>query len=85
MAATELNHPLIHELEAYENMRASLEEEHWGKWVIISSGELVGACDFYDEANTEAINLGLDPLNCCIRQVGAEPHVILSYGRLDVA
>ncbi len=63
---------LDQELQAYEAMKANLEEHHTGKWVVIHDGELVDAFDTLDAAATEAVRrFGRGPY--LIRQVGAPP------------
>ena len=46
---------LDQELQAYDAMKANLEEHHTGKWVVIHDGELVDAFDTLDAAATEAV------------------------------
>ncbi len=58
------------ELQAFEGMKANLEEHHMSKWVVIHDGELVDTFDTLDAAATEAVRrFGRGPY--LIRQVGA--------------
>ena len=58
------------EIQAFEEMRADLEEHHKGKWVVIHGGELVDTFDTLDAAATEAVRrFGRGPY--LIREVGA--------------
>ena len=60
------------ELAAYEGMRAQLEVEHMGKWVLVRQGELVGVFDSFDAAAEDAVRqFGRGPY--LIRQIGAPP------------
>ena len=61
---------LDREIEAFERQRASLEEHHMGKWVLIRDGALIGAFDTLDNVANEAVRrFGRGPY--LIRQVGA--------------
>ena len=76
-----LSHPLLNEALAYEALRENLEQDCWGRWVIIAGGQQVGAdYETYDGASEVAKGMGLDPLDCYIRQVGVET-VIISYAK----
>lgn len=58
------------ELAAYEGMRAQLESEHMGKWVVVQDGKLVGTYDSFEAAAEDAVRkFGRGPY--LIRQVGA--------------
>jgi hypothetical protein len=62
--------PLVVELQAFEDMKASLEQNHMGKFVVIKDGKLVGAWDTLDTAaRTAVVRFGRGPY--LIRQVGA--------------
>ena len=65
---------------AYDEMQEALEQEHWGKWVVIHEKELLGAYGSFDEAQQAAKNAGINHLNCCIKQVGAVPMPIILLG-----
>jgi len=61
---------LSDDIAAYEVMRADLESEILGKWVLFHSKELLGKFDTFDEAAREAVHrFGRGPY--LIRQVGA--------------
>src|ERR1700730_12357256 len=58
------------EIAAFEQMREILEKHHFGKFVVIHDGVLVGAFDTIDAAAKEATQkFGSGPY--LIRQVGA--------------
>ena len=60
------------EIDAYERMRARLEANFFGRWVVIYGGELIGAYSRFEEAADDAIaRLGRGPY--LIRQVGEQP------------
>lgn len=60
------------EIAAYERMRAKLETEHNGSWVLIRGGELQGTFDDFEAAADVAVErFGRGPY--LIRQVGAGP------------
>ncbi len=59
------------EMAAYEEMRAELEAEHLGKWVIVRDRELVDVYETFEEAAEAAIaRFGRGPYH--IREVGDE-------------
>ena len=68
------------QLVAYHEMRQTLEERYPGQWVVLCNSELVGHYDAYEAARTGACEQGLNPLDCLIQKVGAQPPIILSYG-----
>jgi hypothetical protein len=60
------------EIAAYETMRAELENQHMGEWIIISGEKLIGVFPSFDEAARDAVQkFGRGPY--LIRQVGAPP------------
>ncbi len=69
------------QLVAYHEMRQALEDRYPGQWVVLCNSELVGHYDAYEEARTGAREQGLDLLDCLIQKVGAQPPIILSYGK----
>ena len=83
MASSELfEHPLADEIMAYQRMQDDLEQEHYGRWVIIHDSKKTGD-DYgsFREAEAAARELGLDVLTCFMRQVGVESAIFLSYGK----
>ena len=72
--------PHIANILAYDDKKESLEQEHWGKWVVIHKKELLGAYGSFDEAQQAAKDAGINHLECCIRQVGIEPMPIILLG-----
>lgn len=64
--------PLLDEIAAYDRMRARLETEHNGQWVVIHHGELEGAFGTFEEAADSAVQrFGRGPY--LIREVGVGP------------
>jgi len=60
-----------HEIEAFENQREKLEQNHLGKWVLFHDGQLLEIYDSFEAAAEEAVRrLGRGPY--LIRQVGAQ-------------
>ena len=68
-----LEHPLLDQMDAYDEMRQELEDNYFGRWVIIDGGQLVGDYETFDEARADAREKGLNPLNYLVTQVGVEP------------
>ncbi len=63
---------LSSQISAYKEMRAVLETDHFGKWVVFHSGELAGTYDTFEDAAEDAVRrFGRGPY--LIRQVGAPP------------
>jgi hypothetical protein len=61
---------LTNDLAAYEAMRADLESEHLGKWVLVHDKKVQGVFASFDEAAREAVHrFGRGPY--LIRQIGA--------------
>ena len=60
------------EMAAYDEMRAELEAEHLGKWVIVRNRELVDIYETFEDAAEAAIaRFGRGPYH--IREVGMSP------------
>lgn len=60
---------LMKDIEAYEEMRSSLETDHLGEWVVVYEQELVGIFPSFETAATEAVEkFGRGPY--LIREVG---------------
>ena len=63
---------LSNEIAAYEGMRDVLEVDHFGEWVVVHNGQLIGTYDDFQAAAQEAVlRFGRGPY--LIRQVGASP------------
>lgn len=61
---------LTDDIATYEAMRADLESESLGKWVLFHHQQLEGTFDTFDEAAQDAVHrFGRGPY--LIRQVGA--------------
>ena len=59
------------EIATYDSMRASLEAEHQGEWVVVHNGTVHLYDDFQDAAHNAVQQFGRGPY--LIRQIGAEP------------
>jgi hypothetical protein len=63
---------ILKDLATYESMRAELEADSMGRWVLIHDRILIGRFDSLQEAAEEAVRkFGRGPY--LIRQVGAAP------------
>ena len=68
-----IEHPLLDQMKVYAEMQVELESKYSGRWVIVDGGQLVGNYETFDEAWEDVRHKGLNPLNCIVTQVGAEP------------
>ena len=68
-----IEHPLLDQMEAYDKMREELERKHFGRWVVIDGGRLVGDYATFHEASADAQAKGLNSANYLVNQVGVEP------------
>ena len=68
-----LEHPLLDQMEVYNEMREELECKYFGRWIIIDGGQLVGNYETFQEAWADAQEKGLNPLNYLVRRVGVAP------------
>ncbi len=59
----------------YETIRAKLETESLGKWVVVSDGKLVGVYDSNPEASEVALPLTQRGA-CLVRQIGYRTKVL---------
>jgi len=71
------------EIAAFETMRAQLEADHFGKWVLIHQRQLVDVFTSFDAAAIDAVaKFGNGPF--LIRQVGEKPMALpasVAYAR----
>ena len=66
---------LSQEIAAYESMRAELEADCFGKWVLVHDEELTGVYTAFEQAAEDAVRkFGRGPF--LIRQVGQPPLVL---------
>ena len=72
-----IEHPLLDQMHAYYEMEEELERKHFGRWVVIDGGRMVGDYATFHEADADAQAKGLNSANYYIGQVGAEPAVII--------
>ena len=61
---------LSEEIAAYERMRDLLETDHFGEWVVVHDGELIGTYSAFQDAADAAI-----------RRFGRGPYLIRRVGR----
>ena len=60
------------QIAAYEEMRDTLEADHYGKWVVFHGEQHIGTYESLQDAAAEAVwRFGRGPY--LIRQVGAPP------------
>ena len=72
-----IEHPLLDQMDAYDEMRAELESKYFKRWVVIDGGRLVGDYATFHEADADAQAKGLNSANYYIGQVGVEPAIII--------
>lgn len=66
---------LSEEIAAYEAIRAELEADHFGRWVVVHDREVVGTYTAFERAADDAIRrFGRGPY--LIRQIGQAPLVL---------
>jgi hypothetical protein len=66
---------LDREIEAYEDLKAELEERHVGKWVVVHDCQISGVCEDMEKAAEDAVKrFGKGPY--LLRQIGAPPVVL---------
>ncbi len=51
-------------------MKVALEREHFGKWALLSGGELVGICETCPDANKARLAHS-GPASCLLKEIGA--------------
>ena len=75
-----VEHPLLDQMKVYEEMREELENDYFGRWVVIDGGRLVGDYETFHGADADAQKRGLNPFHYLVQQVGVEPAIFISYG-----
>ena len=73
-------HPLLDQIRAYDLMQKELERKHFGRWVVISEGQLRGDYKTYREASEAATAMDLNKSKCLFRHVASEAPVIVPLG-----
>ena len=69
---------LSEEIAAYERMQDLLETDHFGEWVVVHDGELIGTYSAFEDAADEAIGrFGRGPLPHPQSGTGPHPPVAL--------
>ena len=69
---------LEQEIDAYEAMRADLEEKYFDKWIIVRNTKVAGAFDSSEECIQFAVeHFGRGPY--LVRQVGEPPMRLPAY------
>ena len=69
----EIEHPLLDQMDAYDEMREELERKYFKRWVVIDGGRLVGDYATFHEADADAQARGLNSSHYLVQQVGVEP------------
>ena len=72
-----LQHPLLEQIKAYDNMKDKLEHDHFGRWVIIHDCNIKGDYDSYPAAAAAAKAMRLNTTECLFRPVGVEAPIII--------
>ncbi len=81
MAYTEtLTDPYWEQVMAYKDLREELESAYPKRWVIIHDCKCVGDYGSFNEAVAAADEMGINILDCYIRQVGVEPALFIPTG-----
>ena len=73
-----VEHPLLDQIQAYEDRKEELERDYFDRWVIIHRGEVQGDYDSFDSAEEARKKLGIPIMECLTKLVGHEPTTIIT-------
>ena len=71
-----LEHPLLDQLQTYQDMKEELERDYFGRWIIIHQGRVEGDYESFNSAEEARRNLGIPIMECLTKLVGHEPTII---------
>ena len=73
-----VEHPLLDQIQAYQDMKEELERDYFGRWIIIHQGRVQGDYESFDHAEEARKQLSFPIMECLIKLVGYEPTIIIS-------
>ena len=59
-----VEHPLLDQIQEYEDRKEELERDYFGRWVIIHRGQVQGDYDSFDSAEEARKKLGIPIMEC---------------------
>lgn len=71
-----VEHPLLDQIQAYQDMKEELNRDYFGRWIIIHQGQVQGDYESFDDAEEARKNLGIPIMECLTKLVGYEPTII---------
>ena len=74
-----VEHPLLDQIQAYQDMKKELERDYFGRWIIIHQGLVQGDYDSFDNAEEARREMDIKINECLVKHVGSNP-VIIIYG-----
>ena len=75
---TRVEHPLLDQIQAYEDRKEELERDFFGRWIIIHQGLVQGDYDSFDDAEEARSKLNIPIMECLTKLVGHEPTIIIT-------
>ena len=73
-----VEHPLLDQIQEYEDRKEELERDYFGRWIIIHRGKVQGDYDSFDSAEEARKKLGIPIMECLTKLVGHEPTIIIT-------
>ena len=73
-----VEHPLLDQIQAYQDMKEELERDYFGRWTIIHQGQVQGDYDSFGDAELARKNLSIPIMECLTKLVGHEPTIVIS-------
>ena len=73
-----VEHPLLDQIQAYEDRKEELERDYCGRWIIIHRGKVQGDYDSFDSAEEARKELDIPIMECLTKLVGHEPTIFIT-------
>ena len=73
-----VEHPLLDQIQEYEDRKEELERDYFGRWIIIHRGKVQGDYDSFDSAEEARKELAIPIMECLTKLVGNEPTIIIT-------
>ena len=74
---TRVEHPLLNQIQAYEDRKEELERDYLGRWIIIHQGKVKGDYDSCDSAEEARRDMNINITECLVKHVGSNPVIVI--------
>ena len=72
-----MEHPLLDQIQAYEDGKEELERDYFGRWIIIHHGQVQGDYDSFDSAEEARRDMDIKITEYLVKHVGSNPVIVI--------